>query len=89
MPNFSDKSVAKFATCGPCLQRVFHEVIGHFDCTILKCHRDKVRQNRMVEEGKSRVRWPDGKHNTVPSMAVDVTPCFGTSSCSTWLPGSR
>ena len=28
----------------------------------------------MVDEGKSKVRWPSGKHNTVPSMAVDVTP---------------
>ena len=23
---------------------------------------------------RSKVRWPNGKHNTVPSMAVDVTP---------------
>ena len=74
MPRFSDKSVAKLATCDPRLQRVFHEVVGSFDCTILEGHRDKERQNRMVEEGKSQVRWPDGKHNTVPSMAVDVTP---------------
>ena len=74
MPSFSDKSLAKLATCDPRLQRVFHEVVRNFDCTILEGHRDKERQNRMVEEGKSQVRWPDGKHNTVPSMAVDVTP---------------
>ncbi len=23
---------------------------------------------------RSKIRWPDGKHNTVPSSAVDVTP---------------
>jgi peptidoglycan LD-endopeptidase CwlK len=74
MPRFSDKSISNLATCDPRLQRVFHEVIKHFDCTILEGHRDKKRQNRMVEEEKSQVRWPDGKHNTVPSMAVDVTP---------------
>ena len=74
MPRFSDKSISKLTTCDPRLQRVLHEVIKHFDCTILEGHRDKERQNRMVEEGKSQVRWPDGKHNTVPSMAVDVTP---------------
>ena len=28
----------------------------------------------MVDEGKSQVRWPDGKHNTEPSLAVDVCP---------------
>ena len=74
MPSFSDKSISKLAHCDARLQRVFHEVVRNFDCTILEGHRDKERQNRMVEEGKSQVRWPDGKHNTVPSMAVDVTP---------------
>ena len=74
MPSFSDKSISKLATCDARLQRVFHEVVRNFDCTILEGHRDKERQNQMVEEGKSQVRWPDGKHNTVPSMAVDVTP---------------
>jgi len=74
MPSFSDKSISKLGTCDTRLQRVFHEVVRNFDCTILEGHRDKERQNRMVEEGKSQVLWPDGKHNTVPSMAVDVTP---------------
>jgi peptidoglycan LD-endopeptidase CwlK len=74
MPRFSDKSVSELATCDPRLQRVFHAVIKHFDCTITEGHRDKERQNRMVEEGKSQIRWPDGRHNTVPSMAVDATP---------------
>ena len=74
MPRFSNKSISNLSTCDPRLQRVFHDVIKHFDCTILEGHRDKERQNRMVEVGKSQVLWPSGKHNTVPSMAVDVTP---------------
>ena len=74
MPAFSEKSLAKLATCDPLLQRVFREVVQNFDCTILEGHRDEARQNQMVAEGKSQVRWPDGKHNTVPSCAVDVTP---------------
>ena len=74
MPRFSEKSISKLATCDPRLQRVFHEVVANFDCTILEGHRNRERQNRMVEEGKSQVRWPDGKHNTVPSKAVDVCP---------------
>ncbi len=74
MPGFSEKSIAKLASCDPRLQRVFYEVVRNFDCTILEGHRDQERQNRMVDEGKSQVRWPDGRHNTVPSMAVDVTP---------------
>lgn len=74
MPAFSEKSISKLSTCHPLLQRVFHEVVREFDCTILEGHRDQDRQNQMVAEGKSQVRWPDGKHNTVPSLAVDVTP---------------
>lgn len=73
MPRFSETSLSRLGTCDPRLQRVLHEVIRHFDCTILEGHRNKERQDRMVEEGKSKVRWPDGKHNTVPSLAVDVT----------------
>ena len=74
MPAFSEKSITKLSTCHPLLQRVFHEVVREFDCTILEGHRDKDRQNQMISEGKSQVQWPDGKHNTVPSLAVDVTP---------------
>ena len=74
MPAFAEKSISKLSTCHPLLQRVFHEVVREFDCTILEGHRDKNLQNQMVAEGKSQVLWPNGKHNTVPSLAVDVTP---------------
>ena len=46
MPSFSDKSLAKLATCDPLLQRVFREAIQNFDCTILEGHRDQARQNQ-------------------------------------------
>lgn len=74
MPHFSEESLANLSTCHPLLQQVFHEVIRNFDCSVLEGHRDKARQNQMEEEGKSQVRWPEGKHNTVPSLAVDVCP---------------
>ena len=74
MPSFSEKSLTRLATCDVRLQRVFKRVVQDFDCTIIEGLRNEVRQNKMVDEGKSQVRWPDGKHNTVPSCAVDVTP---------------
>ena len=74
MPSFSEKSLARLGTCDPRLLRVFQLVVQDFDCTIIEGHRDKDRQNRMVDEGKSQVHWPDGKHNIVPSLAVDVCP---------------
>ncbi len=74
MPQFSDKSVSNLATCDTRLLRLFQRVVRDFDCTILEGHRNKDRQNQLVEEGKSQVRWPGGKHNTLPSLAIDVTP---------------
>jgi peptidoglycan LD-endopeptidase CwlK len=74
MPHFSDKSVSNLTTCDTRLQRLFQRVVRDFDCTILEGHRNKDRQNQMAEEGKSQVQWPDGRHNTMPSLAIDVTP---------------
>ena len=40
----------------------------------LEGHRDEYRQNKLYEEGKTKVRFPMGRHNSNPSRAVDVTP---------------
>ena len=72
MPKFSEKSLAKLETCDPRLQRVFEAVVAEFDCTILEGHRNRERQNRMVDEGKSKTPWPQSKHNAKPSLAADV-----------------
>jgi hypothetical protein len=37
-------------------------------------HRDETAQNLAYLEGKSKVMWPNGKHNSLPSKAVDVQP---------------
>ncbi len=74
MPSFSEKSLNGLGTCDSRLQRVFQRVVQDFDCSIIEGHRNEVRQNQMVDDGKSQVRWPDGKHNTEPSLAVDVCP---------------
>ena len=74
MPSFSQKSLDKLNTCHPDLQRLFDEVVKDFDCTVLDGHRDKQRQNQMVADGKSKVIYPNGKHNKEPSEAVDVAP---------------
>jgi len=36
--------------------------------------RDEVEQNSMHDAGVSELRWPDGKHNRLPSLAVDFQP---------------
>tara|TARA_Y100000310_G_C20381825_1_gene668510 strand:+ start:309 stop:659 length:351 start_codon:yes stop_codon:yes gene_type:complete len=56
------------------LQKVFNEVIKYVDCSVLEGHRNEERQNKLCDEGKSKVRYPKGRHNSDPSSAVDVTP---------------
>jgi peptidoglycan L-alanyl-D-glutamate endopeptidase CwlK len=44
------------------------------DCTIICGTRGKAEQNKYFEEGKSKLKWPNSKHNRNPSLAVDVAP---------------
>jgi len=74
VPKFGRKSRERLNTCNSRLKQVFNEVIKHVDCSVLEGHRDKDRQNKLYEEGKTKVRYPNGRHNRQPSSAVDVTP---------------
>ena len=72
MPKFGKTSRKKLATCDKRLQKVFNEVIKHVDCSILEGHRSGERQNKLYDEGKTKVKYPKGRHNNNPSLAVDV-----------------
>jgi|TARA_R100000329_G_C7605641_1_gene214848 peptidoglycan L-alanyl-D-glutamate endopeptidase CwlK len=74
MPRFSKKSLSKLETCDKRLQDLFLRVVKKFDCTIIEGHRSKDRQNKLFKEGKSKLKYPKGKHNAIPSKAVDVAP---------------
>jgi len=74
MAKFSKRSLDRLSTCHEGLQKVFKEVIKHVDCSILEGHRSATRQNKLYEEGKTKVRYPKGRHNFSPSRAVDVAP---------------
>lgn len=74
MPSFSPKSLQRLGTCHKDLQTLFSEVIKHFDCTILVGNRGKEEQNQAFKDGKSKKKYPDSKHNSMPSNAVDVSP---------------
>lgn len=74
MYSFSESSQAKLDTCHPDLQRLMNEVIKHYDCSIICGHRGEKEQNEAYEKGYSKLRYPKGKHNKIPSLAVDVLP---------------
>jgi len=74
MPRFSSRSINRLKTCDAQLQELFYQVVKHFDCSILEGHRGEERQTKAYNDGKSKVQYPDGKHNQYPSVAVDVAP---------------
>jgi len=74
MPRYSESSRQKLETCHPDIQAVFNEVIKHYDCKVLCGHRGQEEQDKAFREGRSKVQWPDGQHNKLPSEAVDVVP---------------
>jgi len=74
MPVYSEKSKQKLATCDKRLQLIFNMAIKSFDNTILFGHRDYTDQTKAFNEGKSKLSWPDSKHNDFPSKAIDAAP---------------
>lgn len=74
MPKFGSKSKKKLATCHPELQRLCNEVIKYYDFSVLEGHRTKAKQDNAFKQGRSKVQYPNSKHNTNPSMAVDIAP---------------
>ena len=74
MPHFSKKSKKRLSTCRQELQDIFNEVIKFYDCSILEGHRGQEAQDKYFNEGKSQIKWPHGKHNKIPSLAIDAVP---------------
>ncbi len=74
MPSFSARSYFQLRTCHPDLVRLFAAVIERTDCTIICGHRNKADQDQAFAGGKSKLKWPKSRHNSLPSQAVDVVP---------------
>ena len=74
MPKFGSRSRKNLATCHEDLQDLFNEVIKHVDCSVICGHRNKQEQNEAFEKKRTKVKYPNGRHNAKPSMAADVVP---------------
>ncbi len=74
MGSFGKVSAEKLATCDDRLQRLFGEVVKHFDCVVLCGHRGEAEQTAAVKAGNSKTPFPKSKHNSLPSKAIDVGP---------------
>lgn len=74
MPQWGQRSRDRLSTCHPLLQRLMDSVIAAVDITVLCGHRSEAEQNAAYRKGFSKLQFPKSKHNSVPSMAVDVAP---------------
>jgi len=73
---FGEKSQKKLHLLSYKLQQVLREVLslGIMDFSIIETFRDEETQNKAFEEGKSKVNWPNSKHNLHPAEAADCVP---------------
>lgn len=85
---FGSRSLARLQTCHPLLQTLMQRVIKRgdlpFDLTVLCGHRNQIDQDAAFRGGASKLRWPNSKHNSMPSRAVDVAPWVGGQVSWDW-----
>jgi peptidoglycan LD-endopeptidase CwlK len=74
MPEFSTQSKLKLQKLHPDLQRICIHLIKIYDFQVLETFRDKESQDKAFKEGKSKLQYPNSKHNKLPSLACDLAP---------------
>lgn len=81
---FGKLSKEKLKTCRVELRELAEIVIslGVIDCSVTEGHRTQEKQDDYFDNGKSKVSWPDSKHNTSPSDAFDLVPYI--DGCLSW-----
>lgn len=84
MPKYGRKSEEQLATCCVELQAVFKFLIRFYDHAIIDGYRDEAKQNAAYSDRKSRVKFPNGKHNLKPSFAVDAVPYDSQTKKALW-----
>lgn len=72
--SLDDRSINNLKTCHIDLQFLFAEVSKHFKFIVTEGYRGKEAQDKAFKEKKSQVKFPNGKHNSFPSNALDAYP---------------
>ena len=72
--SYSFTSKTKLETCHPDLQTLFFYVSLNYENTIVCGHRGEQEQNEAFASGASQLKYPNSKHNSFPSNAVDAVP---------------
>jgi len=74
MPKFSKQSKDILRTCHWEIQQVMNEAIGFVDFKVLRGHSSKEEQQKLFDQGFSKKKGGESKHNYDPSRAIDIAP---------------
>ena len=72
--SFGASSIQRLQGCHPQLIAILNEAIKVVDFSVICGHRTEREQKKAVGSKRSKVNWPDSKHNYLPSRAVDIAP---------------
>jgi peptidoglycan L-alanyl-D-glutamate endopeptidase CwlK len=72
----SPESKERLETCHPKIKAVVYRAteLSPIDFTVLCGHRGQADQDAAFAAGNSKLKWPHGNHNKLPSLAVDLAP---------------
>lgn len=71
---FGEKSKEALSTTHPKLRLLCNIVIMYQDVAIREGHRGPEEQEAHYRAGRTKVRWPNSKHNSMPSEAIHILP---------------
>lgn len=74
MPKLGTVSDQKLASCHPLLRNVIRMVANQWPILVTCGHRGQAEQDDAFARGTSKIKWPNGNHNQLPSLAVDIQP---------------
>ena len=74
MYKFGKASQTRLDTCDTRIQDILNEAIKHLDFSVICGHRNESDQNFAYARGNSKLKFPQSKHNSFPSRAVDIAP---------------
>ena len=74
MPAFGERSLKHLVTCDTRLITICKLVIPNYDFSVLEGFRSDERQEELLRQGKTTKGAGESRHNTSPSLAVDIAP---------------
>ena len=76
MAKLGATSLKRLSGCDTRLQAIVEMVEREYprDFTVVCGHRDEEAQEKAFREGTSKAHFGESRHNSIPSMAVDIAP---------------